>query len=199
MIISQSSILTNFSQNLKAPDKGGLDLPEQHVEKIYQVLISGASDFLRMVKSKETPTALAIEDLKGNLLLAAIVKYHPNDENPDMPGNWSYEWTFSKEDLNGVKVFKLTDPQTLNFFSARALKEHSFTFNSSVFEITLLTECAIVLNNWLDVNAKDGEEVTLEMPGYFIASVVVEKGEKVKSFVPDGAMKRLIKDDAGLE
>ena len=49
------------------------------------------------------------------------------------------------------------------------------------------------------MNAKEGEEVNLELPGYFVASVVIDGGEKVMSLVPDGAMKRLIKDDAALE
>ena len=50
-----------------------------------------------------------------------------------------------------------------------------------------------------DANAKDGDEFTVEHEGYFLASSAVEDGVVEKSFLPDGAMKRLIKDDAATE
>ena len=39
----------------------------------------------------------------------------------------------------------------------------------------------------------------MELEGYYIASSAIENDEKVYSLVPDGQMKRLIKDDSSLE
>ena len=51
----------------------------------------------------------------------------------------------------------------------------------------------------LDREAKDGEVVDVELPGYFTASVSVEGGEKVFALTPDGHQKEIIKDDSVLE
>jgi hypothetical protein len=55
------------------------------------------------------------------------------------------------------------------------------------------------MREFLEANAKDGEEFTVEHEGYFLATAAVEDGVVEKSFLPDGAMKRLIKDDAATE
>jgi hypothetical protein len=57
----------------------------------------------------------------------------------------------------------------------------------------------VQIKKWLDENAKEGEEVGVEEPGIFQASVVVENGEKVFSLVPEGEIKKLIKDDSAIE
>ena len=55
------------------------------------------------------------------------------------------------------------------------------------------------IKKWLEANAVEGEEVGVELDGIFQASVAVENGEKVFSLVPDGEIKKLIKDDAAIE
>ena len=57
----------------------------------------------------------------------------------------------------------------------------------------------VQIKNWLDNNAVEGEEVGVYADGIFQASVVVENGEKIFSIVPDGEIKKLIKDDAAIE
>ena len=47
----------------------------------------------------------------------------------------------------------------------------------------------------LDQNAVEGSTFELKHDPYFVATVDVIDGEKVMSFIPDGAVKRLIKDD----
>ena len=70
-------------------------------------------------------------------------------------------------------------------------------------DINAINECTRYLiqqiKNWLDANAVEGEEVGVEMDGVFQASVAIENGEKVFSIVPDGEIKKLIKDDAAIE
>ena len=51
----------------------------------------------------------------------------------------------------------------------------------------------------LDSEAVANETVDIELKGYVTFSVAVEGDEKVYAVTPDGAMKKLIKDDAALE
>lgn len=62
--------------------------------------------------------------------------------------------------------------------------------------------CLLVVDTLLQVldrEAKEGEIVDIELPGYFTASVSVEDGEKIFAITPDGHMKQIIKDDTALD
>ena len=60
--------------------------------------------------------------------------------------------------------------------------------------------CALIqLKKWLDENAKEGVETSIELDGFFQARVTVENGEKVFALEPAGEIKNLIKDDAAIE
>ena len=193
--LQETSIPTNFSQVMTTigrrvePDKVGI---------VYDTLIMAMSDFLSQVKSKENKIALAVKDLKGNLLLAGIVNYHKN-ENEEMPGNWSYELTFNEEDLNGCNVSLSTDPHFNRVFLKTLENLHGLLLDDPIVMQPMIEEGINVVKQWLDVNAKENEEISVEHPGFFVASVSVENGEKIYAIVPDGAMKRLIKDDSALE
>lgn len=193
--LQETSIPTNFSQVMTTigrrvePDKVGI---------VYDTLIMAMSDFLSQVKSKENKIALAVKDLKGNLLLGGIVSYHKN-ENEEMPGNWSYELTFNEEDLNGCNVSLSTDPHFNRVFLKTLENLHGLLLDDPIVMQPMIEEGINVVKQWLDVNAKENEEISVEHPGFFVASVSVENGEKVYAIVPDGAMKRLIKDDSALE
>lgn len=167
-------------------------------EKIYDTLFRAIPEFLSNVKSKEQKVALAVNDLKGNLILAGIVGYHEN-ENKDMPGNWSFEYTTIAEDLEDVKVFNYTDTQFARVATYVGRDLHGVLFQGSTMLQAVLEAVASTLITNLDQNAKEGEEYILEKEGYFQATAIIENGEKVFSIVPDGAMKRLIKDDAAIE
>ena len=56
-----------------------------------------------------------------------------------------------------------------------------------------------MLSDYLSANASPDEEFIISHEGFFTASAVVENGEIVKSLLPDGPMKTLIKDDATVE
>ena len=193
--LQETSIPANFSQVMTTigrrvePDRVGI---------VYDTLLMAMSDFLAQVKSKENKTAIAVKDLKGNLLLAGIVNYHKN-ENEDMPGNWSYELTFNEDDLNGCNVSLSTDPHFNRVFLKTLENLHGLLLDDPIVMQPMIEEGINVIKQWLDVNAKENEEVSVEHPGFFVASVSVENGEKVYAIVPDGAMKRLIKDDSALE
>ena len=52
--------------------------------------------------------------------------------------------------------------------------------------------------SFLDVNANETEEVTVNLRGVFTASVAIESGVKVMSIVPGEYIKQIIKNDAAL-
>jgi hypothetical protein len=196
MEFKQTRIPSIFCQNIK---RVNMDFLEEHVDKMAKVLFTAASEVLKVTKEKDKPTAFVINDIKGNMLVAGKVQYHANTENEDMPGNWSYEWTFNSEDIADCKIISISNNESLRIISLVAHNLVGIKFNVPTYAIDLLTEVVNSLSNWLDENAKENEEVKVELPGFFEASVVVENGVKIKSIVPDGAMKRIIKDDAALE
>lgn len=193
--LQETAIPVNLSQVIKTL---GWRVEPDQVGVIYDTVIKAMTDFLSQVKSKENKTALAIKDLKGNLVLAGIVTYHKN-ENEEMPGNWSYELTFNEEDLEGSKVSLSTDPHFQKVFCKTLENLYSLLLDDALAMQPVIEEGMNVLKQWLDTNAKETEEISVEQPGFFVASISVENGEKVIAIVPDGAMKRLIKDDSALE
>lgn len=193
--LMETAVPVNFTQVM---NNHGWDWDPTDTNKIYDITFMAISDFLSLAKSKEKKTALAIRDLKGNLLIAGVVTYHKN-ENENMPGNWSYEFTFSEEDLMDANIYISSETQFQKVFGTTAFNLFSVQFPGTTFVQAILEGAINTLTQWLDVNASESEDVSLEEPGYFVASVAVEKGEKVLSVVPDGAMKRLIKDDSALE
>lgn len=194
-LLNETSIPVNFTQVMF---EKGVDWNANDTNKMFDIVFFAISDTLGVIKNTEMKTAIAVKNLKGELLLGAVVTYHKN-ENEDMPGNWSYEFTFDMEDLKDARVIDVTDAQFQRQFAAAALNLYSIKFTGATWAHFVIESCVTTLTKWLDVNAKEDEEVEVEEPGYFLASVVVEKGEKIISIVPDGAMKRLIKDDSAIE
>jgi hypothetical protein len=196
MKLMETSIPVNYGQVILK--EANLDWDPNDTGKIYDIVIMSISDFLGMMKTKDAKIALAVKDLKGNFKMAGVVAYHPN-ENEDMPGNWSYELTFDEKDIEEATVFVSTDAQFQRVVGQTSFNLYGMKFLSPTYVSPMIEGAATVLINWLDTNAKESEEVVIEVPGYFTASVVVEGGEKIMSIVPDGAMKRLVKDDSALE
>jgi len=193
--LKESTIAIDYQQEVN--NQGYLWDPADTF-KVFDSVILGITDYLALAKSKKQSTAVAINDLKGNLLFAGIVAYHEN-ENEEMPGNWSYEFTFDPEDIKDAKVVNSTDGQITRFVQTAASNQYNMYFgNPTMIQVTLET-FANTLKRWLDQNAREGEEVSVIEEGFFVASAVVENGEKVFSVVPDGAMKKIIKDDAAIE
>lgn len=192
----ETSIARDFSMNLCENSGGMATLPEEGVVPIIKTAILAISDYARVVKTKEKPIAIVIDDLKGNMLLAAIVRYHEGEG--DMPGNWSFEWSFDPEDIKDCTKYSVSEGKANSFFVDRS-KTYHMHFVSLSYIYLSCQQFAKSIIDWLDLNAKEGEEVEFNLDGYFKASVIVEGGKKIMSLVVDGAIKRLIKDDAALE
>ena len=150
-------------------------------------------------------TALILSDVMGNFKYGGIVEYHENIENPEEPGNWSYVTTFNEQD-----IINLEKKKTVNkiLYSGSLFTE---IFNTVSYDIgsiewekeSYMTDgCMLVIDSLLqilDSEAKPGEVVDIEMPGYFKASVAIEDDEKIFSITPDGNMKNIIKSDIMIE
>ncbi|MGL5750093.1 MAG: hypothetical protein ACRCXT_06170 [Paraclostridium sp.] len=193
--LTDSAILTNAVQVALTKD---VDITTDQAKYTYEAVIKAMSDFLGQAKSRDHKTAIALNDLKGNLVVAGVVTYH-KPETEGAEGNWSYVLTFDPTDLQDAKVHLVTDPHFETVFDKVMRQSYGLAVGYILQLCPTMIELFNVLKHWLDINAKDNEEVELDHPGYFKATVVVENGEKILSITPAGEMKVLIKGDAALE
>ena len=174
-------------------------LAADHTAKILTTMVNGISDCLGDIKSKEYPVAYVIEETNLDFILGAVVEYHPN-EDPSLPGNWSYIWTFDKSDIpENARVVTLKDVDMMSYFRADAAKKYSMGFETQDAFITCNMVLARTISNFLDTNAKEGEELTIVQDGAIQFRCAVEGGHVVKSAEPIGEVKVLIKGDADIE
>lgn len=192
MKLQESALLGNVSRTLEAE---GFILDAPFVPAVLESIIESSSDFLRRVKSKDK-TALVYKDIKGNFIVAAVLEYNENPEEGQ--DNYNYYWTFDAADIEDAKTYDSTEARVQSLFATRISETHSLRPETQ--HLVIMQEKLLVgLSDYLQENAKEGEEFQLEDEGYFLASVGVENGVIVKSLLPDGPMKTLIKDDATVE
>ena len=154
---------------------------------------------MNQAKSKDKATVFTFRKINGDLIAAAMVRFFEN-EDTNNPGNWSLVWTFDDADIpEGALVIDLSDSQTHSYFRAVAGEKYGMRFEDTAAMTDCLTYALIHVKKWLDENAKEGAEVSLEFDGFFQARVAIENGEKVFAIEPDGEIKNLIKDDAAIE
>lgn len=194
-----------FDTNLPAMYSKGLfeekcsDLAPEHMDKMFDVIFTGVANLLNQAKSKDHPTAFTFRNIDSSLVAAALVQFFPN-EDESKPGNWSLVWTFDETDIpeNALKI-DFSDTQTHSYFRAVAGEKYGMRFEDVSSLVDCLTYALIQLKKWLDENAKEGAEVSVELDAIFQARVSVENGEKVFAVEADGEIKNLIKDDAAIE
>jgi hypothetical protein len=176
-------------------------------ERIVKAFFASSAAYLSKVKvaKAEEAVALILTDVAGNFKFAGIVEYHENTENPDEPGNWSYTMTFNEKDVDSLEK-KRTVKKLL--YSSDAFKA---VFDKVAYDVAaiqfqhntyMFDACLLVIDTLLQVldrEAQEGTVVDIDLPGYFVASVSVEDGEKVFAITPDGNMKEVIKDDTALD
>lgn len=194
--LTTCSICGNYIMNLR--NRHNIDWNAEDTSKIYDTLMASIAYYLSITKSKEKKVGFALRDTKGQFKLGGIVEYHKN-ENEDMQDNWSYVMTFDEADMEDVEV--CADINTPDYgYQARnqAFALHGLRFYSNDYYYDMFVECIDTLIEFLDANAREDDVVEVDFPGYFVASVAIEDGKKVFAITPDGAMKRVIKDDAAL-
>lgn len=197
MKLFDTTLPQNYSKGLF--DEKGYDLSEAHTDKILYTVFTGTSNLLNNAKSKEHPTSFEFTTLDGKVVAVAIVQYFENEDS-SKPGNWSLVWSFDEADIPaGTNRIQLKDPQSHSYFRAVAGEKYGIRFNDASCLINLLTYIFEQMRKWLDENAEDGKEVSVEYDAVFQARVAVENGEKVFALEPAGEIKMLIKDDAAIE
>lgn len=191
----ESSIPQNYAQFVSSAYS--LMIEPVWAKPITETLFEAITEHLKNIKEKGK-TAMRVDDKDGNFLIAGVVDYHENSDK-ELPGNYSYEFTTSEDDIKDAKkVSKVTDMEFLNT-AAIVGTNHSMVFEKETDIIQLTSAALKTILGWLDSNAVEGQEVAVTLDGYFVATVGVEDGAKIVSIVPDGAMKRIIKDDASIE
>lgn len=182
---------------------GGDDIPERMLKSF----IAATSVYLGQVKVSDpnVATALVLTDEAGNFLFAGIVEYHENEENKDEPGNWSYVLTLNEDDLTELESSKEVKKYLYGDDAFKVILDKvGYDIGGIEFQKdTFMYACCKILIETiiqvLDSEAVANETVDIELKGYATFSVSVENDEKVFAVTPDGAMKKLIKDDAALE
>lgn len=176
------------------------DLPPEHTDKCLYVLVNAVSQCLGAIKSTKNPVAFVFEENNLDFICGAVVEYHENEEDASNPGNWSYIWTFNKEDIpeNARKV-TISDSGMSSYFRGTASQKYGMGFESQESLLDTMRFLLRTISQWLDDNAKEGEENGVQLDGAIIAKCIVENGEILKSIEPIGEIKVLIKGDADIE
>jgi len=176
-------------------------------ERIVKSFFTATAAYLSKVKVSKADEAVAIVlvDTSGNFKFAGIVEYHENKDNPDEPGNWSFTMTFDSKTLDTLEKSKSLKKYLYSSDAFKAIFDKvSYDVASIQFQHTqyMFDACGLVIDTLLQVldrEAKEDEVVDIELPGYFVASVSVEDGEKVFAITPDGHLKQVVKDDTALD
>ena len=182
------------------------DTQDDRPDRIIKTVLATFSTYLskRKVSKPDEAVALILQDTSGNFKFAGIVEYFINADNPDEPGNWGYTWTFNEDDIKdldkkkSVKKYIVADDAFKSIMDKVSYDIGGFVFEreSFMYDACLLTVDTIL--QVMDHEAKENEVVDVEMPGYFVATVAIENGEKIISLIPDGHMKQVIKSDVAL-
>ena len=204
---SDTVIPQRITENLEHNRPQPYSLTANHTELPIKVLFLSVAKYLSSKKNKKAPAVFKFSDLVGNFLFAAIVEYVEND-NKEMPGNWSFYFTTNIEDVpvveNGMYLF--TDSEFLTImsnvfvdkFGAEWLHPQAGVDVPNVAVNTLLTVAK--QSNLADESDPTGTFV-VEIPGFVSleSSYDTGTGERVITIIPDGPLKKVIKDDYAIQ
>lgn len=183
------------------------DREDDRPERTMKTFFAAVTTYLSKKKIAKPDEAVAFElqDIAGNFMFGAAVEYFINEANPDEPGNWNYTMTLNEDEMEdlkqrkNVKTFLAGDEAFKSIMDKMARDIGGFQFERDTY---IYDACIIVVESIIDVlraEAKEGETVDVEMPGYFTGSVAIENGDVVCSLTPDGHMKTIIKEDVMLD
>ena len=175
------------------------DIAWDAIPKLLDVLVTGVTEALADIKSKEFPVAFSFRESNDTFIAAAIVQYIPN-EDKNNPGSWNYTWTFYEDDIPGnCRIVSAYDAEFVSYFRAYGHTKWRMIFEESTFAGDIFRYILSVIKKWLDDHASDVEETGVKLEGVVQFRVVVEDGEKVFAIEPEGEIKQLIKDDSSIE
>ena len=196
--LNETNIPQNYSTGLYN-DKG-YDLSRDHTSLIADILFTGVSECLGDVKTKEHPVAFVFKKNNEEFIAAAIVQFIENKDDKNKAGAWSYTWTWNQEDVpKNARLIGPEDAEMGVYFRGTAKNKYGAAFRGQAAIIEVTRYFLETLSKWLEENAVETEEIAVEEPGVFQAAISIENGVRVKSLVPEGEIKKLIKDDSAIE
>ena len=179
--------------------KTSLEIPEANVPQCYAALFVAMAKYCDMKKTKENKIALIIRDLKNNFKIALVVEFMPGDnEEVEGKGNWAITLTFDEKDTDNAQKLFCTDSSFTYLLSQTTREMYGFRFAQGETVPKIIEMLAEFIIEWLDTEAKPGEDVELELPGYFIAQATVEGDNIVKGITPGENLKNIVKNDNAL-
>ena len=195
----KSSIPSELSINLR--DNFSMTWVDSRSADLYRVLFASIADTLKINQKKEySRIGMSMKDDKGNFKLGAILNFRKPEEGAEEDtGNWYLEMTFYPEDMTNLDYE--VDNHSDIFVRCASIEANTITYGRfrSVDIMYNMFNCVIdTLTTFLDTNAREGEEYSVQLQGIFTASVVIEDGKKIMSIVPGEYIKQLIKNDAVL-
>lgn len=197
MKLFDTSLPQNYSKGLF--EEKNFDLSDTHTDKMFDVLFTATAGLLNDTKNKQRPAVFCFSKIDNSIIAGAICQFFENEDS-SKPGNWSLVWTFDETDIpENALVMNFKDPQTHSYFRGIAGDKYGMRFKDPTCLTTCLTYALEQLYKWLDENAAEDKEVSIELDGVFQARVAVEGGAKVFAIEPAGEIKMMIKDDAAIE
>ena len=175
----------------------GWDLGLTECEMVAKTVFNGITDYLNIVKNKDVPAVVLVQDLKGEKIAFGCVEYDKEEDNESSDGSWQYYWSFNMDDIPENATVYTIDQEPIQRVIAK--RGHNLCcMVVGVLNFLSVLSCITfnIVKDTLDQqNVAEGDEYTIELPGYFESSVAVENGEKVFSITPKEEMKVLIKSD----
>lgn len=187
-----------FEKIANALEYKAILIEPEHISKVVKVLFYGASKLLANVKSVDTPKAITFRKADGTFICGAKVSFKKNPDNPDdiSSGSWSYIWTFDEDDISDATEIIVDSKLTvMEFFKAAGRTLFHMNFPDDSVASSIFNTIFEYLGRYLDDNASTDDVFTVTMPGIMEASSEVKDGKIVKTIIPDGEIKILIKDD----
>ena len=195
----ETSIPEIYSRGLD--DEKCLTVGSNHVDKVATVLFTAVSNCLKDLKSKEKPAVFKFTDLKDDIIAFAVVAYHENEDDKTKPGNWSYIWSFDKEDLpeDDATVVSIKDGLTHPYFVSVGGNRYNMGFKNDSVLMELMTYLLQTIKKYLIDNATREDVTGVELDGVFQARSTVEDNEVVCAIEVIGETKAIIKSDEDIE
>lgn len=158
--------------------------------KCLDILISGFSEFLKTVRSKNNKTAVLLEDPERNVFIAAVVEYNKN--------SWEYYWTFDKDDITNAETYKLTN----KYFDVRMsgfFNKHAFRLDLNICDMNgFVKQNFIILqsiNEYIDYYAKENEIFIIYYSDHFAINVKKSNHKIIKNILLSKELKAIVESD----
>lgn len=178
------------------------DLNPEDCVWFIKAAVAGITDCVNMFKNKQQPVVVLVQDLKGNKIIYACVQFIPADDASEASdGNWTYFWSYDCDSIpEDAIVYTIDQTNVQTIIRERGYNLCKMVMNDLTYISQLCVYTFDLIRDALDQqDVAEGDSWTVELEGFFEASVEVKNGVKEFSFMPKGELKTLVKDDASSE